>query len=409
MADLDLTTASALFKSKYGDRSREAYNIASPTLSQLTVKDDFVGSDWIENMPLSFYGGSGSGTIPYGNPGKEGKVLYTRKKVYTVCSVDREAIKAASSDEGAFIKLTAHNSKMTVRSFNRNRHRILFSDGTGKLGTLNGAASLSGTGSVADPYVCIISSATWKEANFEENEFVNIDSESTLLYVSEVTPSTRTVKLVGSSATLAAATGGGSSTAVIYQQGSKDNDPSGFASVLKATSGTLYNIAIQRRWQAYQASDSNVTISPDVLHDDILNMHNKTGLQPNLVVTGLTQYKRLGNVIEDQKRYPILPKGVPEEIGMKLGWTAMHVLGPDGPIPVIYDRFCDADAVLYLNTDYIKEHHAPGGAEWFSEGQGGTIFYNKMDRTDGFEARYGAYYENYIIPTFQGIRWNLTT
>src|SRR5690606_24013013 len=123
--------------------------------------------------------------------------------------------------------------KHAVNSFNRNMSRILFNDlDNGQLGTGDGSTAVTGDGSAATPYVVVMSATGWKEANWEEEDGVNCGTETTILVVSEVVPSTRTVKFVGTSATLANAVSGTTSTnAKFYMQGSKDNDPQ---SILKA-------------------------------------------------------------------------------------------------------------------------------------------------------------------------------
>ena len=68
-----------------------------------------------------------------------------------------------------------------------------------------------------------------------------------------------------------------------------------------------------------------------------------------------------------------------------------------GPIGVFTDRFCDADRMYFLNDEQIEVHHRHGFG-WFDDD--GTVFLRTSG--DAYEARYGGYYENYIVPSFQG-------
>jgi len=66
---------------------------------------------------------------------------------------------------------------------------------------------------------------------------------------------------------------------------------------------------------------------------------------------------------------------------------------------------CEDDRVYAVNTDFITAHHRPDFG-WFDDD--GTVFL-RLSTSDAYGARYGGYYENYIIPTFQGVASGLAT
>ena len=123
-------------------------------------------------VPTSFSGGVGSGSLPTANYAAVEDAVIEAKKMYAVGQIDREAIKAASVSEGAFIELTKFSTQKAVESWMRNMSRALFNgsvsyqvgSGNGSLGTTTAAVA---GGSAAAPTV-VISAATLKESNFAE-------------------------------------------------------------------------------------------------------------------------------------------------------------------------------------------------------------------------------------------------
>jgi hypothetical protein len=250
-----------------------------------------------------------------------------------------------------------------------------------------------------------MAAADWKEANWEERDFVNYHTETTLLEIVEVVPSTRTVKFVGTSALLTTAAGGPSAVSnPFYMQGSKDNDPTGLKSltdIAVAGTGSLYNLAFQRRWGISVSNASSAGISVDRMNGMMLDIERKFGKVPNMIVTGFAQYQNVLALLEDHKRYPIDPRS--KELKGKLSFDAVQFQSTRGPVPIVVDRFCEDDRIYFLNDNFIERHHRPGFG-WFDDD--GTVFLREADNDD-YEARYGGYWENYITPSAHGCIYGL--
>ena len=394
MAQFSLTTVSNMFKIKYGKLSENVYNSANVLLGRVKKQYDFTGRQLFVPVPNSFSGGVGSGVLPTANYASVEDALITAKKMYAVCEIDRESIKAASNDEGAFMQLTKFTVQKTVESFMRNLSRALFNDGTGALGTIQANA----TGTASAP-VIIITAATWKEANWEEKDYVNFDVDASVFEVIEVVPSTRTITLSRLSGSLdLTATGSG---LIGYMQNSKDNDPQGLKGVLDATSGSLYTIPVARRWKAYQKNAGGSGLIPDLMNEAMLEIQRKCGKVPNLIVTSFTQYRKLLNVLEDQKEYCLDPRS--SDLKGKISFKGVEFMSSAGPVGVFCDRFVEDDRMLFLNDNFITIHHRPDFG-WFDDD--GTVFLRKSG-SDAYEARYGGYMEMYAPPSFHGVVTNL--
>lgn len=392
MAQFNLTTATHLFKIKYGKLSENTYNSANVLLARVKKSFDFTGKRMDIAVPTSFAGGVGSGSLPTPNYAAIQDAQITAKKMYSVIQIDRESIKAASNNEGAFVELTKFSVQKGVESWMRNMSRALFNDGTGALGTI---ASVSGAG----PWDCVISSASWKEANFEEKDYVNLGSGSAIYEVLSVSPATRTVQLGAISAGAPAP----AATNVIVMQNSLNNDPSGLKGVLDATSGSLYGVTVGRRWQATQVAASGAGLTPDIMNQTMLEIQRKSGKVPNLILTSFTQYRKLLNVLEDQKQYIVEPRS--PELQGKVSFRGVEFMSSAGPVGVFPERFCEDDRMYMLNDNFIEIKHRPDFG-WFDDD--GSVFLRTASQ-DAYEARYGGYMEAYIVPSFHGVISGLAT
>lgn len=396
MAQFSLTTQSALFKTKFGKLSENAYNSYNPMLGTIRKEYNFVGEDMKVATPTFFSGGVGSGVLPTANPASAVKATLEASKVYATTEVEREALKASANDEGAFVQAMKWNVEKTVEAFNRNASRILFGDGTGALGTI----AANATGTAADP-VIVITAATWVEGHWEENDYVNCGTDASVFNVVSVVPSTRTITLERLSGTLDLTAAG--SGLIVYMQNSKDNDPMGLKGACDATSGSLYDVTVARRWQATQIAAGGAGVSEDIMNELVIKIQAKCGKTPKKIVTSYTQYRKICNFLEDKKYYNIEPRSA--ELQGKIGWKALAYMSDGGELSIIPDRMCPDDRMYAVNTDFIWAYHRPDFG-WFDDD--GTVFLRKTG-DDAYEARYGGYYENYIIPSFQGVVTGLAT
>lgn len=392
----DLTTASNLFKIKYGKLSDNTYNSANVLLGRCKKDYSFTGKRMDVAVPTSFAGGVGSGSLPTANEATYEDAQISSKKVYSVIEVDREALKASENDEGAFVKLTKHSVQKGVESWMRNMSRILFNDGTGALGTANANAS----GTAAEPDI-VISAATWKEANWEEKDYINWGTDASVFEITGVVPSTRTIEMTRISGSLDLTTSG--SGMIAYMQNSKDNDPEGIAGVVKASSSTKYGITIARRWKGYQKAAASAGLSTDLMNEVMLGVEKQCGKVPNLIITSYVQYRKLLNLLEDQKQY-VVEARAPELKG-KVSFKGVEFMSSQGAIGVFPDRFCADDEMYFLNDNYITIYHRPGFG-WFDDD--GTVFLRKAS-SDAYEARYGGYLQVYAPPSFHGVITGLAT
>ena len=153
---------------------------------------------------------------------------------------------------------------------------------------------------------------------------------------------------------------------------------------------------MQRRWKSYQKSAASAALSTDLMNDVVLNVKRQCGESPDLILTSYHQFIKLLNLLEDQKTYNLPARD--KKFKGQISFAGIEFMSADGPIPVVPDRFMDADEIFFLNTAHVELHLTPGGFEWFDED--GTVFLRES--TDSYEARYGGYGELFVNPHFHG-------
>lgn len=422
MSAFSLVTATNVFKRKFWKMSDAVFNASNVVWSRIEKNSDFTGKDMFVSNPLSFSGGVGSGSLPTANVGKYEGSIINSKRIYATAQVEREAIKASETSEGAFVKAMQETVKKTLESFMRNCSRQLFNDGSGVLAKGAGAAAaavVTGNGSTATPYIVTLTDSTFFDANLEERDLVNIvtglaadntggSAEATALEIVAVDVVNYTVSLVGTSARLAALVAGTAKFATtdgIVMQNSYLNDLTGLRGISRqsqAGTGTIYNVNVQRRWSMDYKDASAAAITIDLINERMLQVERKSGKVPNLIVCGFKQYQKMLALHENQKRYNLSPKD--SKYAAQFSFDGLQFMSTAGIVPVVYDRFVKDDEIWLLNDNYITMCMRPGGAQWFEED--GTVFLRDSG-SDSYSARYGLYGELYIIPTFHSHIFNL--
>ena len=416
----NLVDQTNLFKINYYKKSENMYNSENVLQGRITKKYDFVGKQKFVATPLSFSGGVGAGVLPKSNSGKYEGAVILAKRVYATCEIEREAIYASKGDKGAFVQATKETVKKTVESYMRNNSRILFGDGSAVLGRGDAATTVTGAGTEGSPYLVTISEASWLDANFEERDYIQVvtglaafpvntggaaeggQTDTNLLEIVDVLVDTRQLRLVGTSAVLAALTGVGPvlATSGFCMQKSYGVEPQGLkgirdASVATLGSVSLYNIPTQRRWKSVVNNVAGAGVTADLINGLMLDVKKATGVSPTMLCTSFEQYRNILALMEDQKVYNLPNKNLKGH----MGFEGLEWVGAAGQkIGIFIDRFAKRDTIYAINDSRIECHHRPGFG-WFDDD--GTVFL-RLQTEDSYGARYGGYYENFIIPTGHG-------
>jgi hypothetical protein len=187
----------------------------------------------------------------------------------------------------------------------------------------------------------------------------------------------------------------------IAMQGSFLNDPEGLDNILGSTVGTLFNIPVQRRWSATAVNASGNGVTEDLMNQVMLEVERKFGRAPNMIICSYVQYRKIMDLIDSQKQYNLPARDA--KLKGVVSFEGLEFMSTRGPIGIFPERFIRDERILFLNDNFIECHHRPGFG-WFDDD--GTVFLRKA-AADEYEARYGGYYQNYIVPSAHGLLFNL--
>jgi hypothetical protein len=245
--------------------------------------------------------------------------------------------------------------------------------------------------------VLTITAASWKEANWEERDYINVNTLTSVWEVTAVAPATRQITLsrISGSDDL---TSIGAGTHTVYMQNSRNADPEGLKGLLDATTGTKYGINVARRWQAgSQIAAGGAGITPDLLNQGMMEIQRKSGKVPNLIITSFTQFRKLLNILEDQKQYVLDPRAT--DLVGKVSFKGIEFMSAAGPVGIFPERFCEDDRVMMLNDNYITIYHRPDFGFFDDDG---TVFLRDA-ASDSYSFRYGGYLQVYAPMPFHGV------
>jgi hypothetical protein len=395
-----------LMKIVYDKYIDKQFNKSCPLLG-LVKKDSrpFEGLQVEMAVQLSVGGGRTSGSLGTTNPSKTAKVILTTKKIYGRVEVDNESMKASRKSIEAFAKFTKEPIDRGTDGVNLNLERQMIANDLAGSGLLFTSTTdlVTGDGTTATPYVVTLEALAIDDA-VEIGDYISAEGEATILEVVDIDDSgaNTTLELVGTSAAVAAAVSTGAAIG-FYMEKSEDNELSGLAGLLLATSGTYKNVDISRRWRASQTDAGTDPISVSLLNQNIMTIKKRSGKAPKSIHMPYEQYVNFLNLLESAKTYNVPTRD--KAYKGQISFSAIEYMGPAGPIPVFLNRFIRADRVYVLNEDHIQLR-SRGPLSW--DDHNGMVF-DRLQDSDAYEARCTFYCDFFANPHFQGIIYNLST
>lgn len=387
------STFSNAFKRVFkDDADQDLYNFDSPLLKRVKVTEGFVGSDEERVRATGFMGGYGFGTsLPRNNECNLIRPRLTSKRFYASALVDTESMAAALRSHGAFFELVSRVKLEINRAMNNGLSLALTKaniDNELVLGSLSSSTSNGG-----GAYSVVVSSMhaqnfhvkqiiTVEDGNTDPFEVTDIDAANNKLVIE---------RLSGSQVP--------ASSDELMLQGADGNSFTGLPAAC-ASSGTLYNVAIGagNNWLA-KLDSTGGAITEHRLHNMVLDVANQSGKVPNLIVCGLTQYKKIAEVLANKR--------VLNDLSDAMGHNELVLAGPEGPIPVIWDRHIENSKVYVLNMDHIELRKRP--LSGIVESGGEMLLPMYINGSDQYMVIYRCYGDFYIEPTYQGLISGLDT
>lgn len=391
--EFDLTNnfANAFKRVFVDDVNQDLYHFENPLLAKIKVTEGFVGTDEERVRATSFMGGYGYGSIPRNNESNLIRPRLTSKKFYATALLDVESMAASMQSKGAFFELVSR-VKLEIKRAMENGWSLALTktnvDSELVLGTI-ASGGVAGSG----PFVLTLSD--FHEQNFHIKQLVHIEDGNTAVFeITSIDPdnSTVTATLLSGSQTPAAGD-------EIMLQGSDGNAFMGLPGVC-ATSGTLYNVTIgaANNWRA-KVDTSGGAITEHRLYNMLLDVSNQCGEVPNLIACGKVQYQKLAELLANKR--------VLNDLSDAMGHRGLVLEGPNGPIPLIWDRHIEDDRIYVLNTKHMELRKRP--LSGIVESGGDVLLPMYMNGSDQYLVVYRCYGNFFIEPTYQGLFDGLDT
>ena len=350
---ITVTTADSALKSFYLDAVVDALNIeANPFLAQIEKStSDVVGKDVRRVVRYGVNGGVNAGTeagaLPAASDGNYAQFIAPLKNLYGTIEISDKALRASNGD-GAFVNLLNEEMNSLIKSASYNLGRMLYGDGSGKLGTVsayaNNVVTLDSVKAISEGVIVDV-----------YNKTGGIVSAASGRKVVSVDRTAKTITLGGATIASDAIASGFS----IYAQGSKDNEITGLKAIF-STADLYGNSRAGKNWMKPYVKEDVGAIDELTVQTAIDEIEEASGSKIDFIVCSWGVKRALANYFK-QTSVSV------NTVEIKGGYKAMSFNG----IPVVADRFCPEGTMYLLNTKDFKLHQL---CDWqWLEGEDGKV------------------------------------
>ena len=348
-----LTSADNALKKIYLDVvSNQLNDKVNPLLTKIEqTTADVYGKEIIKLAPFGINGGIGAGTedgaLPASAENKYVKFTTELKNLYGKIEITDKAIRASEYSVGAFVNLLNAEMESLIKASQFNFGRMLFGDGSGKLGTIASIAS------------SVITLDTVK--NVIEGMVVDFyaadNTKITAMNGARITSVDRVNKTITVDKTLDVSV---VATGYITVQGSKGNELTGLGAIF-ANSGTLYGVnRSTNAWMVPYMNSTEKLIADSVIQEAIDALDENTGSEVDYIACSYDVKRLYQNYLASNKRNIDI-------MDLAGGYKAMSYSG----IPVVADRFVEDGTMYLLNTKEFALHQL---CDWqWLEGEDGKV------------------------------------
>ena len=282
--------------------------------------------------------GKEDGSLPSAAGNGYAQLTASLKNLYGQIEITDKALRASQSNEGAFVDL------LLVRSASFNLGRMLFGDGSGKLGTISSAAD----------GVYTMDSVR----NFAVGQVVDVANSggTTIAYGRTVTGVDRAKKTITLSGAGLSAAGG-----AIYVQGSQNLELTGLGAIFSSFE-TLYGLPREGNgWLNPHIVTEVGALTENAIQKAIDMVEANGGGNVNFIVCSWGVRRALFELLAGQRALP--------SVELAGGFKAISYNG----IPVVADRFCPEGTMYLLNTEDFRLHQL---CDWqWLEGENGRVLH----------------------------------
>jgi len=357
---ITLTTAQNALKTVYLEAISNQLNFrVDPIFSMIKQSSDGVfGRQIVKLVPYGINGGLSAGTetgvLPEIGETKYARFTTTLKNLYGKLEISDKAIRASLDSEGAFVNLLNAEMENLIYSSKFNLNRMLWGDGTGSLSTISAVDTTNETMTVAN-YLPFMEGMVLDFYNEGE-----LDTDMAGVVVVKVDRATSKVYLSDISSTFTTAN---ASKYTCYVQGSKDNELTGILALF-SSSATLYGLTRDsyKSLMPYSyTKTSSETVDEVFIQKMIDNVCLKSNVEPNVISCGGNSfYTLMGSLTNAVKNVDLA--------NLDGGIVSATISG----VPVLRNRFVNANKIYILNTDQFILHQLCDW-EWLTHSDGSIL------------------------------------
>lgn len=375
-----LSTFDAILKTQYLGPIREQLNSSSVLYSRLEKNEDsVVGKNF--TIPLHYGRNEGvgaraeGGTLPTAGNQAYKECIVPMRYQYGRIQITGPTIKAARSNEGAFLRAVDSEMRGLERDMKSSMNRQAFGDGTGLLATV--AASGSGTSTV------VVDSTAKLRVGMPIDIIVKTTGAATAglagTAVASITDAT-TFTITGTLAGSPAATYG------VYIAGSRNNEMMGLSGIVSNTA-TLQSLDVDNYpwWKATVLANSgtNRAISDTLLQTAIDTLEANSSGMCTAMYTSFGIRRAYQALLTNSKQLVNTQK-------LQGGYEAISYLGGShGVIPMIAEKDASANKIFIVDEDELAIYRL-ADFDWMQED--GSIL-SRVSGVDAYEAVLYVYQE----------------
>ena len=375
-----LSTFDAILKTQYLGPIREQLNSSSVLYSRLEKNEDsVVGKNF--TIPLHYGRNEGvgaraeGGTLPTAGNQAYKECIVPMRYQYGRIQITGPTIKAARSNEGAFLRAVDSEMRGLERDMKSSMNRQAFGDGTGLLATV--AASGSGTSTV------VVDSTAKLRVGMPIDIIVKTTGAATAglagTAVASITDAT-TFTITGTLAGSPAATYG------VYIAGSRNNEMMGLSGIVSNTA-TLQSLDVANYpwWKATVLANggTNRAISDTLLQTAIDTLEANSSGMCTAMYTSFGVRRAYQALLTATKQLVNTQK-------LQGGYEAINYLGGShGVIPMIADKDAPANKIFIVDEDELAIYRL-ADFDWMQED--GSIL-SRVSGVDAYEAVLYVYQE----------------
>ena len=375
-----LSTFDAILKTQYLGPIREQLNSSSVLYSRLEKNEDsVVGKNF--TIPLHYGRNEGvgaraeGGTLPTAGNQAYKECIVPMRYQYGRIQITGPTIKAARSNEGAFLRAVDSEMRGLERDMKSSMNRQAFGDGTGLLATV--AASGSGTSTV------VVDSTAKLRVGMPIDIIVKTTGAATAGLAGTTVASITNATTFTISGTLAGSPAG---TYGVYIAGSRNNEMMGLSGIVSDTA-TLQSLDVASYpwWKAtVQANGgTNRAISDTLLQTAIDTLEANSSGMCTAMYTSFGVRRAYQALLTNTKQLVNTQK-------LQGGYEAISYLGGShGVIPIIAEKDAPANKIFVVDEDELAIFRL-ADFDWMQED--GSIL-SRVSGVDAYEAVLYVYQE----------------